>query len=156
MTNDKPERQFTGRHALMVFGGAFAVIIGVNITLAVSAVKTFPGLEVKSSYVAGQEFDSRRSAQEALGWSVLASSGGGLVVLEITDADGKPVQVASLDATLGRATQIKDDMTPDFKFDGSAYVAPAELAPGNWNIRMKATAHDGTVFSQRVILHVKG
>lgn len=153
---EKPQRQFTGRHALMVFVGAFAVIIGVNIALAVSAVRTFPGLEVKNSYVASQNFNERLSAQQALGWSVLASATGGLVVLEITDEAGNPVQVEALDATLGRATQIKDDIRPDFKFDGSAYVAPAELAPGNWNIRMKATAPDGTEFSQRVILHVRG
>ena len=42
------ERQFTGWHAAAVFGGAFGVIIAVNITLAVQAVGTFPGLEVKT------------------------------------------------------------------------------------------------------------
>jgi nitrogen fixation protein FixH len=156
MSNGKQERQFTGRHALMVFCGAFAVIIGVNLVLAFSAVKTFPGLEVKNSYVASQEFDDRRSAQEALGWSVYASSNGGLVVLEISDEFGNPVEVSTLTAVLGRATHVKDDIHPDFKFDGSAYVAPAELGAGNWNIRMTAKAQDGTEFSQRVILHVKG
>ncbi|WP_264211067.1 FixH family protein [Leisingera thetidis] len=152
----KREREFTGKHALMVFGGAFAVIIGVNIALAVNAVKTFPGLEVKNSYVASQEFDQRRSAQEALGWSVYASSQGDRVKLEITDAGGNPVEVARLSATLGRATHVQDDQQPEFTFDGRAYVAPADLGPGNWNIRMAARAKDGTEFTQRVILHVKG
>lgn len=156
MSKRNTERQFTGRHALMVFCGAFAVIIGVNIALAVSAVKTFPGLEVKNSYVASQEFDDRRTAQEALGWSVYASANGGLVVLEITDEFGNPVEVSHLNAVLGRATHVKDDIRPEFKFDGSAYVAPAELGAGNWNIRMTATAQDGTEFTQRVILHVRG
>lgn len=152
----KREREFTGKHALMLFGAAFAVIIGVNIALAVNAVKTFPGLEVKNSYVASQEFDQRRSAQEALGWSVYASSAGDQVKLEITDADGNPVEVAKLSATLGRATHVKDDQQPEFTFDGQAYVAPADLGPGNWNIRMVARAKNGTEFTQRVILHVKG
>ncbi|MBY6067462.1 FixH family protein [Leisingera aquaemixtae] len=152
----KREREFTGKHALMLFGGAFAVIIGVNIILAVNAVKTFPGLEVKNSYVASQEFDQRRSAQEALGWSVYASSQGDQVKLEITDADGNPVEVAKLSATLGRATHVQDDQQPEFTFDGRAYVAPADLGPGNWNIRMVARAKSGTEFTQRVILHVKG
>lgn len=150
------EREFTGRHAAMVFVGAFTVIIGVNIVLAVSAVWTFPGLEVKNSYVASQNFDDRRTTQEALGWIVSAHATGGLVVLSITDATGAPVRVADLDATLGRATHVKDDIEPDFQFDGTAYVAPVELARGNWNIRMVAHAQDGTEFSQRVILHVKG
>ncbi|KIC16504.1 MULTISPECIES: FixH family protein [unclassified Leisingera] len=152
----KREREFTGKHAILLFGGAFAVIIGVNIILAVNAVKTFPGLEVKNSYVASQEFDQRRSAQEALGWSVYASSQGDQVKLEITDADGTPVEVAKLSATLGRATHVQDDQKPEFIFDGQAYVAPADLGPGNWNIRMVARAKDGTEFTQRVILHVKG
>jgi len=150
------EREFTGRHAAMVFVGAFAVIIGVNIALAVSAVRTFPGLEVGNSYVASQQFDERRTAQEALGWTVRATARGGLVILTITDASGAPVRVSDLNATLGRATHVKDDMQPDFRFDGTAYVAPVELGPGNWNIRMVARAGDGTEFVQRVILHVQG
>lgn len=149
------ERQFTGRHAAMVFIAAFGIIIGVNILLAVSAVRTFPGLEVANSYVASQEFDDRRTAQEALGWQVTAETGGGLLTLTITDAGGAPVQAAVLDATVGRATEIKDDFTPAFEFDGAAYVARAELASGNWNIRLKALAEDGTEFTQRIVLHVK-
>ncbi|MFW8635418.1 FixH family protein [Cribrihabitans pelagius] len=152
----KRPREFTGRHALMVFVGAFTVIIGVNIALAVNAVATFPGLEVKNSYVASQQFDTRRTAQEALGWSVYASAQGDRVRLEITDAGGRPVEVAKLSATLGRATHVQDDQELAFAFDGTAYEAPADLGPGNWNIRMVARAKNGTEFTQRVILHVKG
>lgn len=148
------EKQLTGRHVAMIFGGAFTIIISVNLALAYNAVSTFPGLEVKNSYVASQSFDKDRDAQEALGWSVRAESRKGQLLLSVTDADGTPVEVARLDATLGRATHVQDDSTPDFAFDGKQYVAPADLAPGNWNIRMVAEADDGTVFRQRVILHV--
>lgn len=152
----KRTREFTGRHMLMVFCGAFGVIISVNLALAYNAVKTFPGLEVKNSYVASQEFDLRRDAQQALGWSFYASAQEDQVTLEISDAEGNPVEVAKLTATLGRATHVKDDQQPDFKFNGTAYVAPADLGPGNWNIRMVARAKNGTEFTQRVILHVRG
>ncbi|WP_083100590.1 FixH family protein [Pseudophaeobacter leonis] len=152
----KGTREFTGRHMLMVFCGAFGVIISVNLALAYNAVKTFPGLEVKNSYVASQEFDVRRSAQQSLGWSVYASALDDQVMLEITDATGAPVEVAKLSATLGRATHVKDDQFPDFQFNGTAYVAPADLGPGNWNIRMVARAKNGVEFTQRVILHVGG
>ena len=148
-------REFTGRHMAIVVVSAFAVIILVNLALAYSAVKTFPGLEVKNSYAASQNFDERRVAQTALGWDVRADAMGGLVILAITDASGAPVQVQSLEAVLGRATHVKDDITPAFKFDGNAYVAPVELGAGNWNIRMTALASDGTPFSQRVVLHLK-
>ncbi|MGJ8602627.1 MAG: FixH family protein [Marivita sp.] len=149
------ERKLTGWHALAIFGSCFAVIITVNLFLAYSAVSTFPGLEVKNSYVASQGFDDRRAEQEALGWTVYAEAKGGLLILSITDATGRPVQAGTLDAVLGRATHVQDDRVPDFAFDGRAYVARETLRPGNWNIRMKATALDGSLFEQRVVLHVK-
>jgi nitrogen fixation protein FixH len=148
-------REFTGRHALMVFGGAFGLIISVNLILAYSAVSTFPGLEVKNSYVASQQFNERKAAQEALGWTVRADASAGQVVLRITDVAGNPVRVGGLEAVVGRATHVADDIRPEFIFDGAAYVAPIDLAGGNWNIRMTAVAEDGTQFAQRVILHVK-
>ena len=107
------ERQFTGRHAAIVFVSAFGVIIAANIALAVSAVRTFPGLEVANSYVASQEFDARREAQEALGWRLAAQTGGGLLSLAITDASGAPVKAAELNATVGRPTEMADDFTPE-------------------------------------------
>ena len=77
-------------------------------------------------------------------------------MLAITDKSGNPVEVAALDAVLGRATHVKDDVTPNFVFNGLAYTANADLTPGNWNIRLKARALNGTEFNQRVVLHVKG
>ena len=146
------ERKLTGRHVFFIFSGAFGTIIAVNLFLAYSAVSTFPGLEVKNSYVASQEFNERKAAQEALGWDVRATHGGGVLRLAIIDAEGQPVRVASLDATVGRATHVAEDQRPDFHFDGRGYVAPVTLAPGNWNIRMVAKASDGTAFQQRVVL----
>ncbi|MGR3527139.1 MAG: FixH family protein [Paracoccaceae bacterium] len=148
-------KQLTGRHVLMIFCGAFGIIIGVNLLLAWSAVSTFPGLEVKNSYVASQQFDDRKAAQEALGWTVRADAAEGEVILRFTDAQGLPVRVGALDAVVGRATHVADDIRPEFIFDGVAYVAPVHLADGNWNIRLTALAENGTQFSQRVILHVK-
>ena len=150
------ERTFKGWHMATICVASFGVIIAVNLFLAFSAVRTFPGLEVKNSYVASQEFDDRRTAQEALGWTVHADAQGGLVILSITDRTGSPVMVGDLHATVGRATHVQEDFSPDFRFDGKAYVAKASLGDGNWNIRMTALAADGTEFSQRVVLHVKG
>lgn len=150
------ERQFTGKHALAVFVCAFGVIIAVNLVLAYSAVKTFPGLEVKNSYVASQEFNERLHEQQALGWDVRAETNGGLLILYITDETGAPVQVAELQAVVGRATHVRDDFSPEFTFDGIAYAAPASLGKGNWNIRLVARDGTGAEFSQRVPLYVKG
>lgn len=148
-------REFTGKHAAAIFIGAFSIIIGVNIALAWNAVQTFPGLEVANSYVASQEFDANREAQLALGWTVRADAQDGQVILSITDEAGAPVEVQDLSAIVGRATHVGDDVEPEFKFDGTSYVAPAELGDGNWNIRMRARSKDGTDFMQRVVLHIR-
>jgi len=150
------ERKFTGKHALAVFVGAFGVIISVNLVLAYNAVKTFPGLEVKNSYVASQEFNERLKEQQALGWEVRAETKGGLLIMHITDKTGAPVEVAELQAVVGRATHVKEDFTPDFTFDGRAYSTPATLGKGNWNIRLVARDRSGAEFAQRVPLYVKG
>ena len=155
MAERQTKGQLTGRHVLFGFVAAFGVIIAVNIFMAVSAVKTFPGLEVANSYVASQEFNKRKAAQEALGWTVNAIHLKGKLYLNITDADGQPVQPKELHAVVGRAASVADDVEPAFTFDGTAHVAEIALADGNWNIRMTALAQNGSEFTQRVILHVK-
>lgn len=149
------EFRLKGWHVLAGFCAAFGVIISVNLVLATQAVRTFPGLEVKNSYVASQQFDKRKAEQLALGWDVYADWADGMVHLTITDASGAPVRAKDLHAVVGRATHVADDIEPVFAFDGRGYVAPLDLGAGNWNIRMTATAQDGTPFQQRVILHVK-
>ncbi len=54
--------KFTGRKMLAIVVAFFAVIITVNLFMAYKAVGTFPGLVVKNSYVASQEFDRNRTA----------------------------------------------------------------------------------------------
>ena len=147
------QRVITGTHVLIGFVGFFGVIVGVNGFMAWSAINTFPGLEVQNGYVASQTFNDRKAAQEALGWTVSVDHSGGLLILRITDDTGLPVAVAELDATVGRATNVQNDQTPDFSFDGNAYVAPVALDDGYWNIRMTARAQDGTLFERRIEFH---
>ncbi|WP_299550469.1 FixH family protein [uncultured Tateyamaria sp.] len=147
-------KELTGWHVLAIFGSAFAIIISVNLTLAFQAVHTFPGLETKNSYVVSQAFDGDRAAQEALGWKVYADVADGVLALHIDDAIG-PVVPTITSATLGRATHVGEDLTPDFRHDGVQFVADIPtLAPGNWNLRLAAVAHDGTDFRQRIVLRV--
>lgn len=150
----KKEFRLTGWHALGIFGGAFAVIISVNIALAVNAVRTFPGLETEHAYIASQTFDKRRAAQEALGWTVKARLEEDKLILSITDADGQPVQAGTLHAKVGRPTNTSEDTEPEFAFNGREYVAYEVLRPGNWDVWLKATALDGTRFEQRLEMSV--
>lgn len=143
--------QITGRHVLFGFIGAFGIIISVNIALAFFAVKTFPGLETESSYIANQTFDEDRAAQEALAWDVAAVVSDGMLTVSINDAEGRPVEVQELGGIFGRPTNVRDDREPDFIWTGRGYQAPVEVhEDGNWDFRMEAIAANGTVFRQRI------
>ena len=141
--------ELTGRHVLFITLGAFGVIIGVYMVMAWKAVSTFPGLDVENSYVASQQFDARRSAQEALGWTMTPRHDHGRMTIAFADKAGHPVAVQSLDVLVGRTTEAKDDVTPAFTRVGDVYEAKVPLGRGNWMIRVRATAADGTLFEQR-------
>ncbi len=150
------ERQITGRQVLIVTASAFGVIIAVNLTMAFQAVSTFPGLEVKNSYVASQSFEERREAQEALGWDVALSHGDNAFTVAITDASGAPVRAESLSLLIGRTTTATEDQEPVLIFADGVYSAPLDLGSGYWTVRLKATAADGTPFEKRMSLYISG
>ena len=146
----------TGRKVLAITVAFFAVVIGVNVTLAYKAISTFPGLEVGNSYVASQTFDAERTAQKALGWTLDAATQSKTITLGFTGPDGQPVQPKSLTTSIGRSTERQDDSTPDFVYADGRYTAPITLAPGKWVLRVEAVAANGTMFRQRIALYVKG
>ncbi|UXU76377.1 MULTISPECIES: FixH family protein [unclassified Paracoccus (in: a-proteobacteria)] len=143
-------RELTGRHVLAITLGAFGTIIAVNLFMAVKAVGTFPGLEVKNSYVASQSFDRDRAAQQALDWTVTPEYDGAELVLTIRDSQGNPAPVRDLHVTVGRPTHQRQDQEPEMTYRNGAYHAPLRLEPGLWNLHLTARAPDGTVFRQRI------
>jgi nitrogen fixation protein FixH len=150
-------KRITGWHVLALFGTGFGIIIAVNLTLAVSAVRTFPGLEVKNSYVASQTFDADRAAQEALEWDVSARLERGSLWLSF-DQHGAPVQPEIVKAVFGRPTATAADQEPVFAWTGSEFVAPLQMtrdaAGGNWDLWIEARADNGTLFKQRLPVEV--
>ncbi|MFN3953535.1 MAG: FixH family protein [Pararhodobacter sp.] len=148
--------RMTGHKALAIFVGAFGLIISVNLFMAYSAVRTFPGLEVQNSYVASQGFNEALARQLALGWEVRVEHAEGKLKVHFTDAEGAPVDVADMTATLGRATHTRDDTTPAFAYERGTFSAPVALEPGNWNLRLVAHAPDGTEFRQRISFWHRG
>lgn len=151
MTNE-----LTGKHVLAITVSAFAVIIGVNVLLAVKAVSTFPGLEVDNSYVASQGFNARKAAQEALGWTMTPGYDHGRMTLAFHGADGLPVDVQDLQVLVGRTTETTDDTFPTFVRDGAVYAAEVPLHQGKWMIKVTARSAEGTLFEQRSELFVQG
>lgn len=144
-------RELTGRHVLIITLSAFGVIVAVNLLMAFLAVGSFPGLEVKNSYIASQHFDRDRAAQQSLGWTARASYDGAQIAIEIVDGQGAHPVLRDFSATIGRPTHTRDDVTPRFDpAGGGVFRAPLVLEPGAWNIHVQAVAPDGTPFRQRL------
>lgn len=144
----------TGPKFFAIIASFFIVIIGANLVLAYQAIRTFPGLEVANSYIASQTFDAERAAQLALGWTVLATVHQGALRLTISDQTGSPVRAAQISGIFGRPTSTQADQAVEFVFDGAGYSASVVTGPGNWNLRLKAVAADGTAFHQRISVRV--
>ena len=145
----KARGELTGKHALILFVGFFGVIFAVNGFMAWSAISTFPGLEANNGYIASQTFNARKAAQLALGWHLRADVEKGVLHIAFTDAAGHPVRPARLEASIGRATESRDDLIPGLKYVDGRFEAPVSLGEGKWILRLKAHAEDGTLFQQR-------
>jgi nitrogen fixation protein FixH len=129
-------KAFTGRHALVVIGGGFGIVIAVNIALAVFASRSHPGMVVENSYVASQKFNgwlAEGRAQKALGWTVETSADPLVLTVRATNALGAPLTglaaVASLEHPLG-AEPTRN--LPLVETAPGIYRAPHGLSAGQW------------------------
>lgn len=132
-------RRFTGRHMAMILVGFFAVVIGVNITMARMASATFGGVVVDNSYVASQHFNrwlDEAASEHALGWKAqLARRGDGRVTLELAGPAGVPDAITAV-ARHPLGHQLSRVLR--FQADGAGRFVSAEpLPPGRWRLRIE-------------------
>lgn len=146
-------KEFTGRKMLIIILSFFGVIITVNMFLMYSAISTFPGLEVKNSYVASQTFNARAAAQNALGWTPSVSYVDGVLIFRI-DSENGPVTPESIVAKIGRPTYSGEDQDVEFILGPDGHRAEVALTSGPWRVFIDAIAVDGTLFETRLNLLV--
>ena len=150
-------RKLTGWHVLAIFVGGFGIIFAVNFYMAYSAVSTFPGMEVSSSYADSQTFDDRREAQEALGWDASVALEGDTLILTLVDDAGRPVYPAELDALLTRPTSRLEDQPLDLvRGPNGALTAPVSVSEGRWRLRLTGVARDGTEYRNNITFELRG
>lgn len=154
--NANAGKPLTGRFVFFCFAGAFGAILAANVALAVAAIGSFPGVEVKNGYVASQSFDRERAAQVALGWSAKAEYADGRLVIRVTDRMGDPAPLADFALRIGRPTTEAFDVTPDVIDSATMEIAEIDLAPGRWRLDMTATGRGGEIFRQHLVIEVKG
>lgn len=101
MTTTKPLR---GIHVFWMVFMFFAVVVGVDTYFIVGAVTTFPGEQVKNSYVLGLDYNrevERNERQARLGWTAeagLQRDQGVSLVFRIKDSELAPVSGLAVSA----------------------------------------------------------
>lgn len=148
------EKPLTGRHVFAIFILAFGIIISVNIFMAYSAIKTFPGVEVENSYIASQTFDQRKFDQIGLGWVTHASHENGQLEFSIRDQDGNAIHAGIVDAVIGRPTTDRNDERVEFVIQHGVYIASIPLDAGMWMLKIDAVSRQGDPFTQRFAIWV--
>jgi nitrogen fixation protein FixH len=131
------ERQFTGWHMLAIICTFFGVVIAVNLTMAISASRTWTGLVVANSYVESQRFNEKQhtiAAQREAGWTVETRHADGHIVFTARDADGALIDLDAVTAFVRRPVGGHDDATVALMREGDAYRGNHPLAAGVWDI----------------------
>lgn len=159
MTAHAQPRLFTGRRLALILCSMFAVVAGVNFTMATLASKTFSGAVVKNGYVANQDFNAwveRGREQAEIGWTASAVVKSGALVVAPRDKSGMPLAGASVRVHLIHPFRASETRWVDLhEAAPGRYVADAGLSRGQWdaNIRLK---HEGEVVLLRERLIVAG
>lgn len=137
--------------AMLAFFGA---VVAVNAAFIVFAVGTFPGEDVRRSYMQGLHYNEvleQRRVQHAQGWAATATLRGdeveALLEVRMTAHDGAPLALAGLTAQLQRPATDALDRVLVFEPAGDGrYVARlGALPPGRWRLRAHAEADSGAL-----------
>jgi nitrogen fixation protein FixH len=142
--------EITGRHVLLALVSFFAVIITVNVAMAVLASRSWTGLVVENGYVASQHFNedlAEARRQAALGWTETLRYLEGELVLELRDAEGRGLEGLRAEVKLERPSTDRDDhMVALADRKDGRYAGPATLGPGQWTADVIVRGTEGQVF----------
>ncbi|MHA7898341.1 MAG: FixH family protein [Henriciella sp.] len=137
-TNGKPLK---GWHVLLIMLGFFGVIFAVNGVFLYHAITSFPGEDVKKSYVQGLNYNdtlAARAAQAELGWTAEAGLQNGDLIFRLQDAEGVPLSNLAVIGEIRRRATRDADQSVVFQANAAGeYVVPsAALEPGQWALRI--------------------
>lgn len=152
LTAAEPRAGFrlNGWHVLAAVVGFFAVVIAVDTSFAVMALKTFPGEVSVTPYEDGLLYNrhiAQLEAQQRLGWRAAAAAEPGQVVLTFVDRDRKPLTGLAITGKLERPATETGRITLRFEEAGPGrYVASAGRLAGAWDLTADAKGPTGGSF----------
>lgn len=97
-----------GIHVFWMVFAFFAVVTAVDAYFIVGAVRTFPGEQVRNSYVLGLEYNrsvERAKQQASLGWTAQAGLEGQTLAMRMRDAQRRPLRGLQVSANYVLAGQ---------------------------------------------------
>lgn len=149
-TRARPGFTIRGWHVLAGVTAFFAVVIGVDATFTVIAIRTFPGQVSVTPYEDGLLYNRRIAqieAQERLGWRAAASAAPGEVVMSFRDRAGRPLTGLAVTGRLERPATAAGRITLRFvETAPGAYVAPGGQLSGAWDLTAEARGPSGGAF----------
>jgi len=142
--------ELKGAHVAWAMALFFGGVIAINVVFAVLAVRSFPGEDVRRSYLQGLQYNDtleQRRAQAALGWRAVVEEGRNgrgerVLRVRLSDAAGVPVDGLAFTAELRRPVDARLDRALAFSpVAAGAYEAalPQAIAPGLWRLRAEAS-----------------
>ncbi|MCR4269069.1 FixH family protein [Nitratireductor sp. ZSWI3] len=138
------QKEFTGKHMLLIMIAFFGVIVTVNVTMAVLANSSWTGLIVQNSYVASQTFNERAAegrVQDALGWTGELDVANGAVTYRLVDAGGDPIRLDGVHITMHRPVTADEDVALEMTAVGDGTFGAAHgPGDGTWIVKIEADA----------------
>ncbi len=151
-------RTFKGWHMAAITGSFFAVIIAVNVTMAVLANTSWTGLVVANSYVTSQNFNHDAEIareQQAAGWKLELKVGRTSTELSVLDHSGRQLSNLRVRAVLQRPTNESGDMNLVLIESGdSVYTTQMPVGSGVWiaDVTAEAPDHRPVRFVRRILV----
>ncbi len=141
-------RQLRGWHVLLIMLGFFGVIFAVNGVFLYHAISSFPGEDVKKSYVQGLNYNqtlAARAAQAELGWRAEAGLQDDTIIFRLHDAEAHPLSDYTVIGELRRrATNDADQILTFRAAPNGEYFAPSgALDRGEWDVRISVLDRGG-------------
>ncbi|MBP2445135.1 FixH family protein [Rhizobium leguminosarum] len=151
---------FTGRHMLIVTCSFFAVVIGVNVTMAWFASSSWSGLVVENTYVASQEFNRKAADMRAMAASGIIgklSLAGGRIRYDIHNRDGSPATVDDVTANFKRPVGDHEDFHVAFtKVGNGKFESQHRVASGDWIVEVVSRTEGKVVMHEASRLDTAG
>ena len=150
------ERRFTGRHMLVGMLAFYAVIIGVNLTMAFSATSSWTGLLTDNVYIESRRYDEvieANRAADASGLDVAVSQRDGRLAFTLRGAGpATRIEGARAERPVGES---EDRDLALSRITDATFLTADTLPRGAWNVTLPVT-HRGETHVLRRRVHVRG